>query len=185
MKYMNVRRINLFGGPGCGKSTIAAYFFAKLKIDNINIELVTEVAKSYAYKKIPIVNETQLQVFSQQMSREILPLENGEDHIITDSPLWLQYYYATEYAPEYKEVIYNLCKVMDEKYRSINIFVHNDYKNFSNVGRFEDRATAKSKQNDIYKIISEKLKLDCEVWPYNDLINDSNVYDEIKNSLLV
>lgn len=37
--------INLFGVPGAGKSTGAAYIFARLKMLGINTELVTEFAK--------------------------------------------------------------------------------------------------------------------------------------------
>ena len=37
--------INLFGAPGVGKSTGAAYIFSKLKMAGMNAELVTEFAK--------------------------------------------------------------------------------------------------------------------------------------------
>lgn len=37
--------INLFGQPGAGKSTGAAYIFSQLKLRGINAELVTEFAK--------------------------------------------------------------------------------------------------------------------------------------------
>lgn len=37
--------INLFGAPGTGKSTGAAYIFSQLKMKGINAELVTEFAK--------------------------------------------------------------------------------------------------------------------------------------------
>lgn len=43
------RIINLWAGPGSGKSTIAAYVFSKLKMKNINCELVTEYAKQLVY----------------------------------------------------------------------------------------------------------------------------------------
>lgn len=34
--------VNLFGTPGAGKSTGAAYVFSQLKMHGINCELVTE-----------------------------------------------------------------------------------------------------------------------------------------------
>lgn len=37
--------INLFGRPGSGKSTGAAYIFSKLKMHDIDAELVTESTK--------------------------------------------------------------------------------------------------------------------------------------------
>src|SRR5574344_779987 len=43
--------INLYGGPGSGKSTCAAYIFSQLKMHNINAELITEQTKEEAYKQ--------------------------------------------------------------------------------------------------------------------------------------
>ena len=44
--------VNLFGAPGAGKSTGAAYiFFSILKMNGINAELVTEFAKKTKYGK--------------------------------------------------------------------------------------------------------------------------------------
>ena len=41
--------INIFGGPGTGKSVTAAKLFAELKIQNKNCELITEYAKELVY----------------------------------------------------------------------------------------------------------------------------------------
>ena len=43
--------VNLFGVPGAGKSTGAAYIFSQLKMKGINAELITEFAKE-KYGKI-------------------------------------------------------------------------------------------------------------------------------------
>ena len=43
--------VNLFGAPGAGKSTGAAYIFAMLKMAGINAELVTEFAKDKVYEE--------------------------------------------------------------------------------------------------------------------------------------
>ena len=43
--------INLFGGPGCGKSTIAAELFAILKKQGYEVELVTEYAKDKVWEE--------------------------------------------------------------------------------------------------------------------------------------
>ena len=37
--------VNLYGGPGCGKSTGAAYLFSKLKMAGVDAEYVPEFAK--------------------------------------------------------------------------------------------------------------------------------------------
>ena len=43
--------VNLFGSPGTGKSTGAAYIFSKLKMAGINAELVTEFAKDKVWEE--------------------------------------------------------------------------------------------------------------------------------------
>lgn len=43
--------INLFGEPGAGKSTGAAYVFAMLKMNGVNAELVTEYAKDITWEE--------------------------------------------------------------------------------------------------------------------------------------
>jgi tRNA uridine 5-carbamoylmethylation protein Kti12 len=42
--------INLFGGPGIGKSTIAADLFALMKREGYNVELVNEYAKEVTWE---------------------------------------------------------------------------------------------------------------------------------------
>lgn len=41
--------VNLYGGPGVGKSTGAAYVFARLKEAGVVAELVTEFAKDLTW----------------------------------------------------------------------------------------------------------------------------------------
>jgi len=41
-------RINFFGGPGVGKSTLAAQLFGWLKAENFDAELVQEFVKTWA-----------------------------------------------------------------------------------------------------------------------------------------
>jgi len=43
--------VNLFGAPGAGKSTGAAYIFSQLKMAGINAELVTEFAKDKVWEE--------------------------------------------------------------------------------------------------------------------------------------
>ena len=50
--------VNLYGAPGSGKSTGAAYIFAELKMLGINCELITEFASDekreiIAYNNLP------------------------------------------------------------------------------------------------------------------------------------
>lgn len=51
--------VNLYGAPGSGKSTGAAYIFSKLKMAGIDAELVTEFAKDKVWEesKAPFDNQ--------------------------------------------------------------------------------------------------------------------------------
>ena len=43
--------VNLFAGPGAGKSTGAAYIFSKLKMAGVDAEYVTEFAKDKTWEE--------------------------------------------------------------------------------------------------------------------------------------
>lgn len=88
-------RINLFGGPGVGKSTLAAWLFSQLKTLGHKVELVTEQAKVYAFaQRIPTVWQ-QLDIFNRQIQEERKFLERGVS-IVTDAPLAAQAIYMQE-----------------------------------------------------------------------------------------
>ena len=84
--------INLFGGPGTGKSTTAAALFYKLKMMGINCELVTEFAKDITWEKNKKALACQPYVFGKQCYR-IERCVDQVDVIITDSPLPLSILY--------------------------------------------------------------------------------------------
>ena len=77
---------NLFGGPGCGKSTLAARMFAKMKQLGIDCELVTEAAKDIVWEGGVL---DQYGLFAEQL-RRVKRLEGKVDIAITDSPILLQ-----------------------------------------------------------------------------------------------
>ena len=91
--------INLYAGPGAGKSTSAAYVFSRFKNLGKNAELVTEYAKSWAWEDRKIDQYAQLYFLGQQSRRESM-LYNRADYIITDSPVLLGVYYAEKFCPK-------------------------------------------------------------------------------------
>lgn len=70
--------INLFGAPGAGKSTGAAYIFSRLKMVGLNAELVTEFAKDKVWEGATAPFENQLYILGD--ATESAPKEFFGDH---------------------------------------------------------------------------------------------------------
>lgn len=84
--------LNLFSGPGAGKSTMAADIFAKLKRAGVNSELASEYAKDKVWEKSLSILENQIYVFGKQHHR-LFRLKSQVDVIVTDSPILLSAIY--------------------------------------------------------------------------------------------
>ena len=84
--------VNLFGVPGAGKSTGAAYIFYKLETLGINAELVTEFAKDKVWENNEEVFKNQAYIFGKQ-SFKLGRCDNKVDVIVTDAPLPLSILY--------------------------------------------------------------------------------------------
>jgi hypothetical protein len=91
--------INFYGGPGTGKSTSAAYVFARLKMGGANAELVKETAKDWAWEERTIDPYSQFYLMGRQVRRESMLL-GRVSHLVTDAPVMLFDYYASRYSPE-------------------------------------------------------------------------------------
>lgn len=84
--------INLFGGPGCGKSTLQSDIYSFMKKEGLKVEMVREVAKKWAWKKDKITPVDQLNIIGQQIQDES-ELYGKVDYIVTDSPILLGAFY--------------------------------------------------------------------------------------------
>lgn len=97
---MKQKVINLYGGPGTGKSITATMLFAKMKLAGINCEYVSEFAKELAWQFSSNSEDlkallAQEYVFAQQHFR--MRRCSGEvEYIITDSPLLISKVYIRD-----------------------------------------------------------------------------------------
>ena len=129
--------INLWGGPGVGKSSTAAGLFQLMKLDGCNVELVTEYAKQLVWAEGWKTLKDQLYIVAKQNHRlEIL--RDNVDYVITDSPLPLSLLYAV---PGYPESFAPLVLDMFNRYDNMN-FVLRREKPYQSAGRYQDESQA-------------------------------------------
>jgi len=167
--------INLFGGPGTGKSTTASDVFALMKWNNYNVELVNEYAKELTWEKRHIILEDQLYVTAKQNSK-LWRIKDQVEWAITDSPLILgQAYARTDYLPNH------FCNLIHEVYNiydNINILLIRE-KPFHPVGRNQTKDEAVAL--DVYI----KEMLDQYQYPYIEVPGNQSarsvIFEYIKN----
>jgi len=170
--------INLFGGPGCGKSTVAAQLYGYLKSQGKSVELVQEYVKSWVYLERKPCEYDLLHLLGQQSQRESI-IYGKVDYIITDSPFLLAGVYQ-EYLSDFK---YDYVKVAAKKF--IQQSEHNGviYRNFvlkrgnsyDNSGRFENLEKAQEIDNLILKTLKDcdyyYVEINCpENFRYNEIL---------------
>lgn len=161
--------LNLFGGPGSGKSTTAADLFALMKWKQVNVELVNEFAKEVTWEKRYTILEDQIYVTAQQ-NRKLWRLQNQVDWAITDSPLILAECYSKEdYFPEtFIPFIHDVfCH-----YDNVNVFLKRD-KPYSPIGRNQSEEQAIELDNKIKKMLK------AHNYPFIEVTGDEHAKHEI------
>lgn len=118
--------INLFGAAGAGKSTQAMAVVAKLRLAGYSAEYVSEYAKDVVYEENFIKLEDQLYIFAKQNRRMERVLKQNFDFIVTDSPLFLGYFYGLKY----KTLVSGLDQVIINcinRSENINVFLERNH----------------------------------------------------------
>lgn len=143
--------VNLFGAPGAGKSTGAAYIFSKLKMAGINAELVTEFVKDKVWEESKAVFQNQAYIFGKQYFR-ISRLQDKVDVVITDSPILLSSFYNNDEVLG-KELDALISKVFDS-YQNYNVFI-NRVKEYNPAGRFQTEKESDTLSIDLINFLNE------------------------------
>lgn len=144
---MKTTVINLFGGPGCGKSTIAAELFATLKKQGYEVELVTEYAKDKVWEESYKTLENQIYVFSKQLHR-MWRLKDKVQFIITDSPLLLSIIYDKDKNEDLKNLIITKFNSFD----NINVVINRSTV-YNQNGRYQNEEQANAIDKEIKELL--------------------------------
>ena len=164
--------LNLFAGPGAGKSTGACYIFSQLKMKGIDCEYVSEFAKDKVWEHNEEVLKCQFYISGKQ-SYKISRVYGKVDVIITDSPILVGAIYGDYDNPNLvPAIVYEF-----KKYNNVNIFLERD-KPYNPNGRMQTEDEAKEKDAQLLELMK---KYDV---PYTTMKGNKEGYDLIVNELL-
>lgn len=143
---MNV--INLFSGPGTGKSSVAAHLFALMKWKGYKVEHVQEYIKAMVYEGRNSIFSDQIYIFGKQQRRQHV-LRDNVDWIVTDSPLMLSAVYAPkDYFPSFKRLAFEV----HQSYNNFNILLHR-VKPYHQYGRNQTEEEAREIDNRVLEVL--------------------------------
>jgi hypothetical protein len=164
--------VNLFAGPGSGKSTTAAGVFFELKSRGINCEIASEFVKDLVWESRHKAINNQVYIFAKQHHR-ITRLLDEVSVIITDSPLLL----TLVYGKENDEILKRLAKHEHNKLWSLNCFIKRN-KEYNPKGRIQTYSEARELDNSIANM------LDDENISYEVYFGNADGKDKIVNKIL-
>ena len=167
--------INLFAGPGAGKSTIASGLFYHIKNNRLaKCELVHEYAKDLTYGKDFMKLSDQLLVTANQNHRLLKLEKSGIEIAISDSPLILGLMYFTDNNHLHKDLFRDLLISVFNSYNNINIFLErNPDIEYEQYGRNQTYEEAIQKDREIKDFLN---KYDI---PYTPIKRDENTIQKI------
>jgi adenylate kinase family enzyme len=162
----NAAVVNLYGGPGVGKSTLAATLYVELKRLGIDVEYVNEYAKELVYQNNATGLRDQILVFANQYHRLWTAAEHNKV-VITDSPILL----STVYNPETSQYFRALIIEMHNKFNNMNILLKRNPQTHTMVGRIHSLTESISIDNRIKNILEEEGMDYAEFDPISDNIS--------------
>mgnify|MGYP003625444508 FL=1 len=178
---MKTKIINLFGGPGIGKSTQSSGLYYQMKKAGMSVELTSEFPKVVAWEQNHSAIKDQLFITANQ-HRNITRLYGQVEYIIIDSPILFGLVYKGKYGEntEYPNSFYGEAFdrfIMDlfTQYDSINILLKRNDAVYQEEGRFQDLEES--------RVIDKELKdmLSNNSIDYKEYIVNDDTVDDIFN----
>lgn len=169
--------INLFAGPGCGKSTTAAALFAMMKRRGLNVEMITEFAKDLVWTERNKELGDQIYIFGK-MYHKLWRLRDKVDYVITDSPLPFCYYYDRENILHFKELVMEAFNTFD----NVNFVLHRNFP-YQQEGRYQNEEEADKVNDEILEMMKlNNIKVDREISSSSVSSEEAIIgYLEVKN----
>ena len=161
--------VNIFGGPGIGKSSIASGITYKLKKSHISCDNPYEFPKLLAWDDNHSAIQDQLYVLANQ-HRGIVKSYGKVDYIVLDSPILLSLTYRSYYKNnDYPASLYG------ESFDKMLLDVFNKYDNINIVLK---RTDGVHNNDERYQNLEESIDLDKSI--ENSLIKNNIPYHLVK-----
>lgn len=175
--------INIAGGPGTGKTTVAAKVFSQLKAMGYDVENVSEFAKELVWEGRSEAFNDRLYMHGEQNHR-LMQMNGKLDYIITDSPLFLtsvynSYYLKDKFPKSYNDMI-DLATIETFKLYNNRVYLLERETSYNVVGRRENQNEA----NDIDKGIREYLinyNIEYKTIPLENALQE--IMDDLKENI--
>lgn len=155
---MKTTIINLYGGPGAGKSTSAAYLYYLLKCQQENVELVREYVKNWAWDNRPFGVYDELYFLGKQVRHESM-LFGKVKYIVTDAPVYMTAYYAHLYCSkgfaqgveQAATAFYQQAK--DDGHNHLHVYLKR-FRPYQSEGRYQSESDALSVDTGVLDMLS-------------------------------
>ena len=171
--------INLYGGPGTGKSTTAASLFALMKRNGLNVEQVTEFAKDLVWTERNKELGDQIYIFGK-MYHKLWRLKDKVDYVIMDSPLPLSIYYDKGRTPGLREFGMRIYNTFDNyNYKLYRYFP------YQQEGRYQTEDEANKVDDEIYDFMRDNgiSSLSVNMFGVTPKSNEEIIYNHLINNV--
>jgi nicotinamide riboside kinase len=149
--------INIIGGPGSGKTVMAALLFAEFKINGIVTEYVPEYAKRLVWREKFETLNNQHQVSTEQY-KLFKSMIGKVKFIITDGSLLHGLYYNKTNPDNTSDVIRTHRKILEyyNNFKNINIFLTRGTFDYEQAGRIQNESEAQQIDIELKKILRDE-----------------------------
>jgi hypothetical protein len=157
---MKTTIINVYGGPGAGKSTSAAYLYYLLKVQQQNVELVREYVKDWAWEGRKFGAYDEIYFLGKQVRHESM-LFGKVDYIVTDAPVYMTAYYASIYcSPTLANGVMAEAKafyqqVVEDGHQHLHIML-NRIRPYDPAGRYQNESQAHAVDDGVGKMLHNR-----------------------------
>lgn len=147
--------MNLYAGPGAGKTTSAWEIAARLKKEKINTEYCCEYAKEIVWEdknsKLLDGSAASQTILFEEQNKRIARLQGKVSVVVTDSPLLLNLMYVSEPAPELEKKVFEAYG----QYNNFNMFIKRG-DDYEQAGRLQTLDESKEIDDRIKELLKSR-----------------------------